>query len=98
MPKVLPPQLSSLAVRITVRSVIRRITLLTVDSCVRLRLHGYEAKVMHESSLVPGAREKRRSAWYTLFAHAFKVAQYPGFLSLTNLEIHAGRLFAFLIC
>ena len=27
-----------------------------------------------------------------------KVAQYPGFLRLTNLEIHAGRLFAFLIC
>ena len=27
-----------------------------------------------------------------------KVAQYPGFLSLTNLEIHAGRLFTFLIC
>ena len=26
------------------------------------------------------------------------VAQYPGFLWLTNLEIHAGRLFAFLIC
>ena len=28
----------------------------------------------------------------------FKVAQHPGFLRLTNLEIHAGRLFAFLIC
>ena len=28
----------------------------------------------------------------------FKVAQYPGFLRLTNLEIHADRLFAFLIC
>ena len=28
----------------------------------------------------------------------FKVAQYPGFLRLTNLEIHAGILFAFLIC
>ena len=28
----------------------------------------------------------------------FKVAQYPGFLRLTNLEIHVGRLFAFLIC
>ena len=27
-----------------------------------------------------------------------KVAQYPGFLRLTNLEIHADRLFAFLIC
>ena len=27
-----------------------------------------------------------------------KVAQYPSFLRLTNLEIHAGRLFAFLIC
>ena len=26
------------------------------------------------------------------------MAQYPGFLRLTNLEIHAGRLFAFLIC
>ena len=26
------------------------------------------------------------------------MAQYPGFLKLTNLEIHAGRLFAFLIC
>ena len=29
---------------------------------------------------------------------AVKVAQYPGFLRLTNLEIHADRLFAFLIC
>ena len=29
---------------------------------------------------------------------ALKVAQYPGVLRLTNLEIHAGRLFAFLIC
>ena len=27
-----------------------------------------------------------------------KVAKYPDFLWLTNLEIHAGRLFAFLIC
>ena len=26
------------------------------------------------------------------------MAQYPVFLRLTNLEIHAGRLFAFLIC
>ena len=31
-------------------------------------------------------------------ATQFKVAQYPGFLRLTNLEIDAGRLFAFLIC
>ena len=30
--------------------------------------------------------------------HPLKVAQYPGFLRLTNLEIYAGRLFAFLIC
>ena len=30
-------------------------------------------------------------------ATAIKVAQYPGFLRLTNLEIHADRLFAFLI-
>ena len=28
----------------------------------------------------------------------FKVAQYPGFLRLTNLEIHADRLFTFIIC
>ena len=35
-----------------------------------------------------------------VFLSAFKVAQYPGFLRLTfaNLEIHADRLFAFLIC
>ena len=26
-----------------------------------------------QGSLVPGAREKRRSAWYTLFAHAFNL-------------------------
>ena len=35
---------------------------------------------------------------HCLFLYVFKVAQYPGFLRLTNLEIHAGRLFAFLIC
>ena len=29
---------------------------------------------------------------------AFKVVRYPVFLRLTNLEIHAARLFAFLIC
>ena len=40
--KVLPPHLSSLAVRITVRSVIRRITA-SDDSCVRGGLHGYKA-------------------------------------------------------
>ena len=40
--KMLLPQLSSLAVRITVRSVIRRITA-SDDSCVRGGLHGYEA-------------------------------------------------------
>ena len=34
----------------------------------------------------------------TLASYIIKVAQYPGFLRLTNLEIHAGRLFAFLIC
>ena len=39
---MLPPQLSSLAVRITVRTVIRRITA-TDDSCVRGGLHGYKA-------------------------------------------------------
>ena len=39
---MLPPQLSSLAVRITVRSVLRRITA-SDDSCVREGLHGYEA-------------------------------------------------------
>ena len=30
------------------------------------------------SSLVPGAREKRRSAWYTLFAHAFNLPKLWG--------------------
>ena len=40
--KVLPLQLSSLAVQITVRTVIRRITA-SDDSCVRGGLHGYEA-------------------------------------------------------
>ena len=39
---MLPPQLSSFAVRITVRSVIRRITG-SDDSCVRGGLHGYKA-------------------------------------------------------
>ena len=29
-------------------------------------------------SLVPGAREKRRSAWYTLFAHAFNLPKMWG--------------------
>ena len=41
---MLPPQLSSLAVRITVRSVIRRITA-SDDSCIRGRLRGYKATV-----------------------------------------------------
>ena len=40
--KMLPPQLSSLAVRITVRSVIHRITA-SDDRCIRGGLHGYEA-------------------------------------------------------
>ena len=40
--KVLPLQLSSLAVRIMVRSVIRRITA-SDDSCVHGGLHGYKA-------------------------------------------------------
>ena len=40
--KMLPPQLSSLAVLITVRSVIRRITA-SNNSCVRGGLYGYEA-------------------------------------------------------
>ena len=39
--KMLPPQLSSLAIRITVRSVICRITA-SDDSCVRGGLHGYK--------------------------------------------------------
>ena len=39
---MLPPQLSSLAIRITVRSVIRRITA-SDDSCIRGGLHGYKA-------------------------------------------------------
>ena len=39
---MLPLQLSSLAVRIMVRSVIRRITA-SDDSCVRGGLHGYKA-------------------------------------------------------
>ena len=30
------------------------------------------------SSLVPGTREKRRSAWYTLFAHAFNLPKMWG--------------------
>ena len=34
----------------------------------------------------------------TINRAALKVAQYPGFLRLTNLEIHDDRLFAFLIC
>ena len=40
----LPPQLSSLAVRITMRSVIRAaLGTASDDSCVRGRLHGYKA-------------------------------------------------------
>ena len=35
---------------------------------------------------------------FVICSVSFKVAQYPGFLRLTNLEIHAERLFAFLIC
>jgi len=30
-------------------------------------------KCADKISLVPGAREKRRSAWYTLFAHALNI-------------------------
>ena len=36
------------------------------------------AQHMHFFSLVPGAREKRRSAWYTLFAHAFNLPKMWG--------------------
>ena len=34
---------------------------------------------MRKHSLVPGARKKRRSAWYTLFAHAFNLPGTPGY-------------------
>ena len=33
---------------------------------------------MEVLSLVPSAREKRRSGWYTLFAHAFNLPKMWG--------------------
>ena len=51
-----------------------------------------------------GAKDFEYHGWYiagiafTFCLRSFKVAQYPGFLRLTNLEIHADRVFGFLIC
>ena len=78
------------------------------------RKHENEKKRMYEqqirevehgsfTSLVmlsTGGLGNSATAFYKRLASmlALKVAQYPGFLWLTNLEIHADRLFAFLIC
>ena len=45
--------------------------LTTLSTAVLSSLHS--GGVVHSPSLVPSAREKRRSAWYTLFAHAFSL-------------------------
>ena len=78
---------------------------------VRHKLYLYEEVMGGGLRVVPAGLEMRGYAGKTLYIseavslwtekgelESFKVAQYPGFLRLTNLEIHADRLFAFLLC
>ena len=54
------------------------------------------AFIRHKAVISPNCREFTHKKFRMDLAYAFKVAQHPVFLRLTNLEIHADRLFAFL--